>query len=152
MTTVSDILRSFPLQQKRFSHDIGSKKTGSKGDRSVERETVYNIHHLPDGFVADFEEGIFSTSDVSNLSDLIRERYKGKELRLVPLSELEGEAYYYNKSTGEREASLADPNNLFILLVENKDIPNGDAAKGLYFATQAIKNQDSNLKTILDFS
>ncbi|GEM_PF-5430948 len=174
-------LPSFPLQQGRFSHNVGSevikKKPGLLDESGLsplarqlaeqikkydiklplitlpggvniapihiqpnppECETVYDIYELPDGFVATFDQGIFHHGDVEKLSAGIQERYKGKELKLVPFSELDGKAYTYDKSTATKIPNEAK--GIFILLVENKDIPNGDSlAKAMYFVTQALK-------------
>ncbi len=107
-----------------------------------EYETVYDVYNLPDGFRAVFDHGVFGHGDVSQLGQY-REQYAGKELRLVPLSELKGEKYTYDKSTGtEVPGSRTDTSKHFVLLVEDKEVPNGgNLAKAMYFAMQAMKEE-----------
>ena len=126
-----------PLQQGRFPHKGVFPHVKDVEDGSV--ETVYDIHHLPDGFVATFENGVFDTDDVSSLSKHIKSQYSGRKLKLVPLSELNCEVYYCDRTTGEKRCCLRDPQLTFILLVEDNDIPSGDMAKAVYFIAQALK-------------
>ena len=101
-------------------------------------ETVYDVYKLPDGFRAEFQCGVFGFGDIDKLSDTTKEQYKGKELRLVHLSDLEGEAYTHDKNTGDK---IPQPGNVYILLVEDKDVPKSNFAKIIYFARQELKQE-----------
>ena len=103
-----------------------------------EYEAVYDVYKLPDGFRAEFQCGVFGFGDIDKLSDGTKEQYKGKELRLVHLSDLEGEAYIYDKNTGDK---ISQPGNVYVLLVEDKDVPKGNIAKAIYFAIQGLKKE-----------
>ena len=135
------ILR-LPLQEGRFSP---LRRISSRHEpqplATHDSETVYSVCKLPDGFRAVFDHGVFNHGDVSKLTDFHRERYSGKELRLVPLSELDGEASHHNKSTGV-STPFTPTEPVYVLLVEDKEIPDGDSsAKAIYFLTQAMKEE-----------
>ena len=107
-------------------------------------ETVYDVYKLPDGFRAEFQCGVFGFGDIDKLSDTTKEQYKGKELRLVHLSDLEGEAYAHDKNTGDKIPQLG---NVYILLVEDKDVPKSNFAKIVYFVMQGLKQE----KEVVDY-
>ena len=135
-----DALRSkIPLQEGRFSH---SPRISSRQEphtlAAQDSETVYSVYKLPDGFRAVFDYGIFRHGDVTRLSDFHREQHPGKELKLVPLSELDGEVFDFNNRTGIKTPAPLEP-TLYVLLVEDKEIPDGTLAKSIYFATQGLK-------------
>lgn len=127
------------LQQGRFPHSRDPFSSSPQGN-AENIETVYEIFNLPDGFKAVFDHGTFNHGDVSDIADFYRETYSGKELRLVPLSELDGEVSYYNKSTGV-STPFTSPEAVYVLLVEDKEVPNGDLAKSIHFAMQGLKGK-----------
>lgn len=131
----------FPIQQGRFplrgdNEERFTKRISSKEGRF---EYVYDVYKLPEGFRAEFSFGVFGYEDVDKLSDRVKSAFPGKELRLVKLSELEGEFYSYEKATGERRPMLAK--DTYILLVEDpefKNTPEANLARIMFEATQKL--------------
>lgn len=131
------------LQQGRFpSRDNDEKKFIKKISTQEDNfDYVYDIYKLPEGFRAEFRFGVFGYGDVDKLSDYIKDAFPGKELKLVKLSELDGEAYSFDRQTCNRISMLAE--NTYILLVEDPEFNNSLEYK-LYKALVAAKQEVSS--------